>query len=64
MRWRLLILRSLDKPEFADRVAFAWHRLSNACHLHAFEMQLRVRKLHNCAASSHPLCRRHEQSGA
>jgi hypothetical protein len=23
----------------ADRAAVAWHRLSNACHLHAYEMQ-------------------------
>jgi hypothetical protein len=39
MRSKLLILRSLDSPDVADRAAVAWNRLSNACHLHAFEMQ-------------------------
>jgi hypothetical protein len=38
-RSKLLILRALDTAEVADRAAFAWNRLSNACHLHAFEMQ-------------------------
>jgi len=38
-RSKLLILRALDNAEAADRAAFAWSRLSNACHLHAFEMQ-------------------------
>ncbi len=38
-RSKLLILRALDQAEVADRVAFAWNRLSNACHLHAFELQ-------------------------
>jgi hypothetical protein len=38
-RSKLLILRALDTAEAADRAAFAWNRLSNACHLHAFEMQ-------------------------
>ncbi|RAV16984.1 hypothetical protein DQP55_02925 [Mycolicibacterium sp. GF69] len=38
-RSKLLILRALDTPVVADRAAFAWNRLSNACHLHAFEMQ-------------------------
>lgn len=38
-RSKLLILRALDDPASADRAAFAWNRLSNACHLHAFEVQ-------------------------
>jgi hypothetical protein len=38
-RSKLLILRALDTAEAADRAALAWNRLSNACHLHAFEMQ-------------------------
>jgi hypothetical protein len=38
-RSKLLILRALDTAEAADRAAFAWTRLSNACHMHAFEMQ-------------------------
>lgn len=38
-RSKLLILRALDTAEVADRAVFAWNRLSNACHLHAFEMQ-------------------------
>lgn len=38
-RSKLLILRALDTADAADRAAFAWNRLSNACHLHAFEMQ-------------------------
>ncbi|BBY73579.1 hypothetical protein MPRF_04780 [Mycolicibacterium parafortuitum] len=38
-RSKLLILRALDEPEVADAAALAWNRLSNACHLHAYEMQ-------------------------
>ena len=38
-RSKLLILRALDTDEAADRAAAAWNRLSNACHLHAYEMQ-------------------------
>lgn len=38
-RSKLLILRVLDTPEAADKAAMAWNRLSNACHLHAFEIQ-------------------------
>ncbi|WP_101948001.1 hypothetical protein [Mycobacterium sp. 3519A] len=38
-RSKLLILRALDTAGAANRAAFAWNRLSNACHLHAFEMQ-------------------------
>ena len=49
-RSKLLILRALDDPESADRAAFAWNRLSNACHLHAFEMQPSVLEVeHLCA---------------
>jgi hypothetical protein len=39
MRSKLLIVRVLDTSEAADRAAVAWNRLSNACHLHAFELQ-------------------------
>lgn len=38
-RSKLLVLRALDSAEEADRAAVAWNRLSNACHLHAYEMQ-------------------------
>jgi hypothetical protein len=38
-RSKLLILRALDTSEAADAAAIAWNRLSNACHLHAYEMQ-------------------------
>lgn len=38
-RSKLLILRTLDTSEAADKAALAWNRLSNACHIHAFEMQ-------------------------
>lgn len=38
-RSKLLILRALDNAEAANRAAVAWNRLSNACHLHAYEMQ-------------------------
>jgi hypothetical protein len=39
MRSKLLILRALDTADAADRAAVAWNRLSNACHVHAYEMQ-------------------------
>ncbi|MGV0718650.1 hypothetical protein ABQE93_24935 [Mycolicibacterium sp. XJ662] len=38
-RSKLLILRAFDTAAVADRAAFAWNRLSNACHLHAFKMR-------------------------
>lgn len=38
-RSKLLVLRSLDSAEAADGAALAWNRLSNACHVHAYEMQ-------------------------
>jgi hypothetical protein len=38
-RSKLLVLRALDTAEAADHAAVAWNRLSNACHLHAYEMQ-------------------------
>ncbi len=38
-RSKLLILRALDTAEAAARAAVAWNRLSNACHVHAYEMQ-------------------------
>jgi len=48
-RSKLLILRALDDKTAADRAAFAWNRLSSACHLHAFEMQPSVTEVqHLC----------------
>jgi hypothetical protein len=48
-RSKLLILRALDHPDAADRAAVAWNRLSNACHLHAYEMQPSVAEVeHLC----------------
>lgn len=38
-RSKLIVLKSLDRSEAADRAALAWNRLSVACHVHAFEMQ-------------------------
>ncbi|GJF12688.1 hypothetical protein NGTWS0302_02420 [Mycolicibacterium cyprinidarum] len=38
-RSKLLILRALDADDVARQAAIAWNRLSNACHLHAYEMQ-------------------------
>ncbi|BCQ10555.1 hypothetical protein JMUB5695_04013 [Mycobacterium heckeshornense] len=38
-RSKLLILRTLDSSEVGDTAAFAWNRLSSACHVHAYEMQ-------------------------
>ena len=42
-RSKLLILRALDTAEAADRAAVASNRLSNACHLYAYE-------IHSCTA--------------
>lgn len=39
VRSKLLVLRALDDADSADAAAAAWNRLSNACHLHAYEMQ-------------------------
>lgn len=39
VRSKLIVLKTLDKAEAADRAALAWNRLSVACHVHAFEMQ-------------------------
>ncbi|WP_231395879.1 hypothetical protein [Mycobacterium sp. URHD0025] len=38
-RSKLVVLKSLDTAEAADRAALAWNRLSVACHVHAFETQ-------------------------
>lgn len=49
MRSKLLVLRALDDPDVADYAAVAWNRLSNACHLHAYEMQPSVAEIeHLC----------------
>lgn len=56
MRSKPLILWSLDKPEFADRAAFAWNRLSNVCYLHSFEMNRWQRKLRACVTSWRDCC--------
>jgi hypothetical protein len=44
-RSKLLVLRALDNGDDADRAAVAWNRLSNACHLHAYEMQPSVAEI-------------------
>jgi hypothetical protein len=33
-----LEVASADEPGVAERTEFAWSRLSNACHQHAFEL--------------------------
>jgi hypothetical protein len=38
-RSRLLVLRSLGSADAADSASVAWHRLSSACHVHAYELQ-------------------------
>ena len=38
-RSQLVVLRALDTEQAADDAAIAWHRLSAACHVHAFELQ-------------------------
>jgi hypothetical protein len=49
-RSRLLVLRSLDVAQAADSAAMAWNRLSNACHVHAYEMQPSTSEIeHLCA---------------
>jgi len=48
VRSKLLILRALDTP--ADRAALAWNRLSNACHLHAYEMQPSITEVEQLCA--------------
>lgn len=48
-RSKLLVLRSLDTFDAADHAALAWNRLSNACHVHAYEMQPSVTEIeHLC----------------
>ena len=39
MRSKLLVLRVFDSAEAATTTAYAWNRLSTACHMHAYEMQ-------------------------
>jgi hypothetical protein len=57
-RNRLLILRALDTAEAADRAAFAWSRLSNESHLHAFGCSLRQRKSSSYAGWQEGCCLR------
>ena len=38
MRSKLVILRVLGGPHFADAATRCWHGLSAACHRHAFEL--------------------------
>ncbi|WP_082981962.1 hypothetical protein [Mycolicibacterium mucogenicum] len=38
-RSRLIVLRALDTADAADSASRAWSGLSNACHVHAFELQ-------------------------
>jgi len=50
MRTKLLVLRALDDPHQADVAAMAWNRLSNACHVHAYEMQPSISEVrHLCS---------------
>lgn len=44
-RSQLLILRVLDDADAAGKAAVAWHRLSNACHVHAYELQPSVAEI-------------------
>ena len=44
-RSQLLIVRVLDDADVGSRAAVAWHRLSNACHLHAYELQPSVAEI-------------------
>ena len=37
-RSKLIVLRALNGAATADTAALAWNRLSNACHVHAYEM--------------------------
>ena len=37
-RSKLIVLRALDSGEAADSAAVAWNELSNACHVHAYEL--------------------------
>ena len=50
MRSKLLILRALDDPSDADLASVAWNGLSNACHLHAYEMQPSIREVEQLCA--------------
>jgi hypothetical protein len=38
-RSKLIVLRALDNAEAAHCAEVAWTRLSDACHVHAYEMQ-------------------------
>jgi hypothetical protein len=49
-RSKLLVLRVLDSYGAAGSAAFAWNRLSAACHVHAYEMQPSTAEIeHLCA---------------
>lgn len=37
-RSKLIVLRALDTAAAADTAALAWNELSNACHVHAYEL--------------------------
>lgn len=49
-RTKLLVLRALD-PEIGDEAAKAWNRLSNACHVHAYELQPSVLEVEHLCRS-------------
>jgi len=43
-------LRAIGSPDDAVKAASAWHRLTSACHLHAYEMQSPLAEIeHLCA---------------
>jgi hypothetical protein len=49
-RSKLVVLRALDTAQAADHAALAWNRLSNACHVHAYEMQPSVAEIEQLCA--------------
>lgn len=58
-RSKLLVLRAFDSADAADRAAYAWNRLSTACHIHAYELQpSREEVEHLCAVVEALLDRR------
>lgn len=57
MRTRLLILRSLDEADTADRLASLWSQLSACCHQHAYELSPTVAEVRTlCAGVADGIC--------
>ncbi|WP_336792749.1 MULTISPECIES: hypothetical protein [Gordonia] len=38
MASKLAVLKSLDETDFGPTIAYAWNRLSECCHQHAYEL--------------------------